>query len=209
MFDNLLMSMNSKLKKIMSGLETNEGKIDEISTDVGSVGTSIATVQSTSDEIKALIGTEIATQLSALEANVIAAMPSNSTKNIYSVSTGSTVLKKIVSSSVSATSTSFTTLGTCKVTGVCGQVTIRAVMYNYYSYVNGGISAVINGVTYENILQTDAESSTTLTCAIPVSDGDVIEFILQGNNTNTAQVYCTSLQIRGTLEDGAPSYCIY
>jgi len=32
MFDNLLMSMNSKLKKIMSGLETNEGKIDEIST---------------------------------------------------------------------------------------------------------------------------------------------------------------------------------
>lgn len=78
MFDNLLMSMNSKLKKIMSGLETNEGKIDEISTDVGSVGTSVATVQSTSDEIKALIGTEIATQLSALEANVIAAMPSGS-----------------------------------------------------------------------------------------------------------------------------------
>lgn len=78
MFDNLLMSMNSKLKKIMSGLETNEGKIDEISTDVGSVGTNVAAVQSTSDEIKALIGTEIATQLSALEANVIAAMPSGS-----------------------------------------------------------------------------------------------------------------------------------
>ena len=145
MFDNLLMSMNSKLKKIMSGLETNEGKIDEISTDVGSVGTSVATVQSTSDEIKALIGTEIATQLSALESNVIAAIPSSSSKALYSVSTGSTVLKTIVSSSMSASSTSFTSLGACKVTGICGQVTIRAVMYNKYSYINGGISIVING----------------------------------------------------------------
>lgn len=39
MFDNLLMSMNSKLKKIMSGLETNEGKIDEISTSVSNTYT--------------------------------------------------------------------------------------------------------------------------------------------------------------------------
>lgn len=78
MFDNLLMSMNSKLKKIMSGLETNEGKIDEISTDVGSVGTSVATVQSTSDEIKALIGTEIATQLSTLKTDIISAISNNS-----------------------------------------------------------------------------------------------------------------------------------
>lgn len=92
MFDNLLMSMNSKLKKIMSVLETNEGKIDEISTDVGFVGTSVATVQSTSDEIKALIGTEIATQLSALEANVISAMSggnSGLTSCIKSIQRGS------------------------------------------------------------------------------------------------------------------------
>lgn len=96
MFDNLLMSMNSKLKKIMSGLETNEGKIDEISTDVGSVGISVATVQSTSDEIKALIGTEIATQLSTLQANIIAAMPSGSsglTSCIRKIQRGTTFFK--------------------------------------------------------------------------------------------------------------------
>ena len=39
MFDNLIMSMNSKLKKVISGLETNEGKIDGISADVGNTYT--------------------------------------------------------------------------------------------------------------------------------------------------------------------------
>ena len=83
MFDNLIMSMNSKLKKVISGLETNEGKIDEISTDVVSI-------QSTSDDIKALIGTEIATQLSTLQSNIIAAMNSSSGGVVKSVQRGTT-----------------------------------------------------------------------------------------------------------------------
>lgn len=78
MFGNLFMSVNSKLKKIIDKLGTNAEKLDEVRENVAAVGTDVANVQVVSDEIKALIGTEIATQLSALESNVIAAMPGGS-----------------------------------------------------------------------------------------------------------------------------------
>lgn len=90
MFDNFLMSMNNKLKKIIQKLDNEKTVIDKIDNNVETVNTNLATVQSTSDEIKALIGTEIATQLSVLKDEIVAAIGSNSNSVIKSIQRGTT-----------------------------------------------------------------------------------------------------------------------
>lgn len=79
MFDGFLMSITNKLKKISASLDLYEGKFDEISTDVGTVNTAVSgigakvdTVQTTSDEIKSLISSEVASAKSEIISEVVA-----------------------------------------------------------------------------------------------------------------------------------------
>ena len=95
MFDEFYMKIFSKLKEILEKLNLYDGKFSEISTKVDntntaveSVSTDIATVQIASNEIKSLIGTAISTQLSTLQKNIIAAMPSGSNACIRHIQRG-------------------------------------------------------------------------------------------------------------------------
>lgn len=63
MFDNIVCSINNKMKKILTKLSTNESKLD-------SIGTDVTSVQTTSNEIKSLIANNSSSVIKSIQRGV-------------------------------------------------------------------------------------------------------------------------------------------
>lgn len=148
------------------------------------------------DEIKSMIGTEIATQLNDL---------ANSTSNKkYVVNSSDAVLATILNTAKTGTNTT-TAHAYAVITGMSGVITLKI----SYKYGYDGNATYYGSITVKNHRNDDEiysetflhTSYETVSILVPVTDGDVLHVSWSSNSKYIATV--NSIQICGTITEVA------